>query len=69
VPGLVIGAEDDPVIDTTAFSRVAFPDGIELALSKHGGHLGFLGFIGTARKLFWMDERITEWVKFLSQGN
>ncbi len=68
-PTLVIQALDDPFM-----TREILPDDSELSktttleLSANGGHIGFIGGSSPASPAYWLDQRISEWVKQLSSG-
>ena len=61
IPTSVIFAEDDPF-----FTQACIPTeselsvSVEFELSRHGGHVGFIGSDDLGRPAWWLDERITE---------
>ena len=57
-PALIIHAKDDPFMPPTVLPDLKrLPKHIEVELSTHGGHVGFLG--GTIyRPSYWLEERI-----------
>jgi uncharacterized protein len=61
VPALLIHAKDDPMIpfESCRFETVRRNPHIELCLTEHGGHLGFLG---RTPHRFWLDEAIMDWI-------
>lgn len=57
LPGLVVHAEDDPFVPLTVETRTALVDHplLELLLSDHGGHVGFLSRRPAAEPDGWRD--------------
>lgn len=63
VPALIVTAEDDPFVPVDAFRdpKIAANPHITLAISKHGGHCGFLAAPDSARPDgYWAESRIME---------
>jgi len=60
VPTLLIQAKDDTFIPFRIFEEEAVRANprIELLVTEHGGHLGFLG----RKQRFWADGAIMEWI-------
>lgn len=62
-PLLIIHAEDDPFMTPEVIpDRSTLPANIEYQLTKHGGHVGFVGGTWKEPKM-WLEQRITEWLK------
>ena len=61
-PSLIIHALDDPfMLPGIVPDELELSESIELELSKHGGHVGFVA--GSVRKpVFWLQERIPEYL-------
>jgi predicted alpha/beta-fold hydrolase len=61
VPALLIQAKDDTFIPFGIFESEAVRRNpcIELIVTEHGGHLGF---IGRRPHRFWVDTAIMEWI-------
>lgn len=63
VPTLILQAKDDPLIPPDA---VPSPDelsaSIDLELSNHGGHVGFVAGQILFRPRYWLGERIVDYV-------
>lgn len=57
-PALIIHAEDDPFMPPTVLpERSALAANIVMEMSRHGGHVGFVG--GTLlRPSYWLEERV-----------
>jgi predicted alpha/beta-fold hydrolase len=68
VPALVITSEDDPFVPPQAFRdpKIARNPHIELAISAHGGHCGFVGDPSAEDDGYWAEGRIVEFVVKLS---
>jgi predicted alpha/beta-fold hydrolase len=60
IPTLIIFAKDDPVIDPTDYENPQFPDEVQLVVTKHGGHAGFLGPSFTSPR--WLDDYLCQWL-------
>lgn len=55
VPATIITALDDPIIPAADLSRLAAPDALQVVLTPHGGHCGFLSSLTTPS---WADRRV-----------
>ena len=64
VPALIITAEDDPFVPAEPFrdARVLSNPHIELALSAHGGHCGFVGPASGEDDGYWAENQIVDFV-------
>lgn len=62
VPTLIIHSIDDPLIPPGLFSALNFSDAVSVHLTKHGGHLGFIGVGGVDADRRWMDWRVVDWI-------
>ncbi len=62
VPTLIIAAADDPMIPAASFENLPLGPGVRLHLSKHGGHLGFVGRQSADSDRRWLDWRIVDWI-------
>jgi uncharacterized protein len=60
LPALVIAAHDDPLVPTAPLERLRDCPSVQLQITRHGGHLGFVGWREGDRR--WLDARIVEWV-------
>ena len=58
VPTLLIQSKDDPLVPYAIYDSIPANPSIELLVTEHGGHLGFLG---KSPHRFWLDEAIVEW--------
>ncbi len=70
VPTLIIHAQDDPIIPFSSFRDPALvnnPNVILLA-PAHGGHVGFLADKPVGEDRFWMENRIVEFFRLVSDG-
>ena len=61
IPTLILCAEDDPVVDSTKLSDIGLHEAVDLVLTPHGGHVGFLGTVDGTRSVRWMDELVLRW--------
>ena len=64
VPTLIISAEDDPFVPAQPFreSSVTGNASIEVRLSPHGGHCGFVGPQRNGDDGYWAESQIVEFV-------
>jgi uncharacterized protein len=62
VPTLIITAEDDPFVPSAPFHdpSVTGNPHIDLRISEHGGHCGFVGDRSADSDGYWAEERIVE---------
>jgi predicted alpha/beta-fold hydrolase len=67
LPTLILASRDDPMIPPAALEQAARPACVELRLTEHGGHLGFVGRAGVDADRRWMDWRVVEWVTRLGR--
>lgn len=62
-PTLIIHARDDPFVGPHAVpSRGEVGPGVELAISAHGGHVGFIAARAGLRPYRWLNHRIPDWL-------
>ena len=62
VPALVITAEDDPFVPAQIFRdpRLRANPHINLIVTKHGGHCGFVGTLNGMDDGYWAERRVVE---------
>lgn len=60
LPVLVIAAEDDPLVPPAPLERLRDRPSVDLQITRHGGHLGYVGWGEGDRR--WLDARIAGWV-------
>lgn len=58
----ILASEDDPVVSPEPLKSVKLPPNLTLCLTKHGGHLGFIGRAGIDPDRRWMDWRLVDWL-------
>jgi predicted alpha/beta-fold hydrolase len=58
----ILAAEDDPVVCSQPFMDLVLPTNVSLCLTRHGGHLGFIGRSGVDPDRRWMDWRLIDWL-------
>jgi predicted alpha/beta-fold hydrolase len=61
-PTTILAAEDDPLVSPEPFYHLTFPPTVTLCLTKHGGHLGYIGRRCDDPDRRWMDWRVIEWL-------
>src|SRR5262249_56654768 len=62
IPGHILFAADDPMIDAHVFDGVALPPYVQVIRTRYGGHLGFLGRPGGAGGYRAMDAQLLAWL-------
>lgn len=58
----ILASEDDPVVCPRPFLELSLPANVQLCLTRHGGHLGFIGRKGVDPDRRWMDWRLADWL-------
>jgi len=68
VPALVITAEDDPFVPPEPFQdpKVTGNPRIDLRISRHGGHCGFVGDKSGMDDGYWAENQIVDFISRLS---
>lgn len=59
IPGHIIGAYDDPIIDGSIYRELSPHPNIQYSFSEKGGHVAFLSS-PLSKKFRWMDEKIVQ---------
>lgn len=63
-PTLIIHAQDDPFMyPTTAPDQSMLSDSVTLELTTHGGHVGFVSGSTPWQAEYWLEQRITQWLR------
>jgi predicted alpha/beta-fold hydrolase len=62
VPTYILTARDDPFIAVEPFEELTMPPSVEVQITPHGGHLGFLGADG-AGGIRWAETQIVRWME------
>jgi len=62
VKGLILCAQDDPIVHTESYSNVRFPANTDLVMTRSGGHVGFIGRTGQGNDVQWMDCLVSQWI-------
>lgn len=58
----ILASEDDPVVCVKPFLDLRLPTNVALCLTRHGGHLGYIGRSGVDPDRRWMDWRLIDWL-------
>lgn len=61
-PCHILFSADDPFIDYRASFAAPLTDNVEIWVTNHGGHMGFLSWSGTEHYYFWLDNVILQWI-------
>ena len=62
VPTLILCSQDDPVVAYEGLSQFESLPFIDLIMTRHGGHVGFLGQTQSTLDYRWMDNIILRWI-------
>ena len=64
VPTLILTAADDPLVPVEMFheQRTSWPQPVQLAITRGGGHLGYVGYSHRDHDARWLDWRVVEFV-------
>lgn len=62
IPTLILTAADDPLVPVEMFheQRANWPDPVQLAITRGGGHLGYVGRSHRDADARWLDWRVCE---------
>jgi hypothetical protein len=64
IPTLIVHATDDPFMPASAIPEAnELSPAIEFDLSRHGGHVGFVGGRVPWRPRYWLEERLPAWLQ------
>lgn len=68
-PTLLIHAEDDPMLSLEAVPKAEqVSDQVTLAVSKKGGHVGFIGGKNPFKPEFWLEKAVPHYFQSLLKG-
>ncbi len=62
VPCHILFSDDDPIVNADPVKQIRLPKNIDLMITEHGGHMGFLGHPKSG-DFHWMDSLIFHWVQ------
>jgi predicted alpha/beta-fold hydrolase len=60
IPAFLLTSRDDPFIAVEPIESLRAPRNVEVHITQHGGHLGFLGWDGFGG-IRWAERRVVEW--------
>ena len=58
----ILFAEDDPFVSMDVLKNLPISDHVHLWSTKHGGHMGFIGFTNSY-SLNWLDQLLIHWIE------
>ncbi len=61
IPTLILAAADDPIVPLEPLVNAPLADAVEVVITPRGGHLGYVGRVGTDPDRRWMDWRVVDW--------
>lgn len=62
IPTKILYSLDDPIIPAKTIEELQLSPSVTTYATKHGGHVGFLGWAGPDFWLRWMDRRVVKWL-------
>lgn len=62
IPSLILCAIDDPVVDGRFVAQIPHSKDLDVILTKHGGHVGFLGWGTHWDEVRWSDQVVAKWI-------
>jgi predicted alpha/beta-fold hydrolase len=62
IPGKILFAKDDPIINPHDIEQVKLPSTLDVLHTGQGGHLGFLGLPSKEHGFRWMDGVLMNWI-------
>lgn len=63
IPTLILSSLDDPMTDPKVLTHTPHGDNVDVILTQHGGHNGFLGFGTDYSEVRWSDQAIARWLE------
>jgi predicted alpha/beta-fold hydrolase len=63
IPTLILASMDDPVVDGRIIANLPQRENMDVLLTEHGGHCGFLGFGTTWDEVRWSDQVVARWME------
>jgi hypothetical protein len=63
LPTLILTAADDPVVDARKLAEIPHSDNLDILLTEHGGHVGFLGWGTEYNEVRWSDQAVARWLE------
>lgn len=63
VPTFILCSIDDPVVDASRLLEAPVNKNIDMLLTEHGGHVGFLGWGTRWDEIRWSDQAVAHWIE------
>lgn len=63
LPTFLVASIDDPVVDVSAVIDSPPNKNVDVLLTEHGGHVGFLGFGTRYDEPRWSDQAVSNWIE------
>jgi predicted alpha/beta-fold hydrolase len=63
VPTLILSSMDDPIADGHSVLGLPTRSNLDVLLTEHGGHVGFLGFGTSYDEIRWSDQAVARWLE------
>ena len=67
-PTVILAAGDDPVVPVEMFRRASLSESTRLIVTRHGGHVAYIGKVSEDPDRCWLDWRIVDWVSAWGAG-
>lgn len=62
IPCHILFAQDDPIIDCRTIDNYEVPENVQVTVTNHGGHMGFIGSPLEEGGFHWMDSQLIRWI-------
>jgi predicted alpha/beta-fold hydrolase len=62
LPTTIVAATDDPVVPSEPLVQTPHSTDVDVIITRHGGHLGYVGRRSSDPDRRWLDWRVVEWV-------
>ena len=62
VPCHILFSRDDPIVDCNHLKDKKIPENVDILITDHGGHLGYLGRPSQKGGFHWMDSVLLQWI-------
>ncbi|MGE4130585.1 MAG: YheT family hydrolase [Bdellovibrionales bacterium] len=63
IPTLILAAMDDPVVNGQQIAEIPHRSNLDVLLTEHGGHMGFLGWGTKWDEVRWCDQAVDRWME------
>lgn len=68
VPTLIVAAADDPFVVAEPILNLPHSESLDVRVTRHGGHMGFLGRSAARETVHWLDGQVCNWIQQLCES-